>query len=347
MSETVIAPVAEAYRERLVPLRRSSARGARGLRFGWRPQRWWIELLTILLGYGLYEIVQGAAPVHRAVAFVHAHQVARWEAVLGVDAERSINRFANSHTWIALGTGYYYDSLHYLVTPSVLLWLWFFRRSAYGRWRSALVGASTASLAVFWAWAVAPPRLATPGIVDTLVVHHIMGTVESDGSEPLVNAYAAMPSLHVGWAVWCAAAIAGTASTRWRHLAWLYPLGTTFVVMATGNHYLLDGVGGLLVLLLGMVLTAHPARTIAPTGISAMYTNNRYSSTPVAAAGADSPKATSNAVAPASAIPVPAGVTTASVRARSTAKAANTTPGVADRPAACRQRANSAHCSRT
>ena len=257
----------------------------------WAPQAWWVEILTVLVGYGLYEIIQGAAPAHRTPAYQHAHQLIRFETWLHIDAEPSVNRFVNSYDWLASVAGYYYDSLHYLITPTVLLFIWFRRHNAYARWRSAIIAASIASLVVFWLWALAPPRMAQHGIIDTLVTRHIYGTVESKGASTLVNEFAAMPSLHVGWALWCAAAIVSTTNWRLRYLAWLYPVMTTLVVLGTGNHYLLDAAGGLLVLGIGIALTspaassadrevstpdwrrkrkaAQPATTSAPTGISA------------------------------------------------------------------------------
>jgi hypothetical protein len=60
----------------------------------------------------------------------------------------------------------------------------------------------------------------------------------------LANPYAAMPSLHVAWAVWCALAVVVATRTRWRHLAWLYPITTTLVVLATANHFVLDVAAG-------------------------------------------------------------------------------------------------------
>jgi hypothetical protein len=257
----------------------------------WATKAWWVEILTILAGYGLYEIVQGAAPAHRTSAFSHADQLIRFEHWLHLDVELSVNHFVNAHAALAYICGYYYDSLHYLVTPSVLLFIWLRRQNAYARWRSALVAASVASLLVFWLWSLAPPRMAQPGIIDTLVQRHIYGTVESNDPKTLVNNFAAMPSLHVGWALWCAAAVVSTTSWRFRQVAWLYPVLTTLVVMGTGNHYILDAAGGLLVLGIGIALTspaasesdrelrrplrrprrkvAQPATTSAPTGISA------------------------------------------------------------------------------
>jgi len=65
--------------------------------------------------------------------------------------------------------------------------------------------------------------------------------------------YAAMPSLHVAWAAWCAAALVTASRGRWRHLAWLYPAATAVVVLATANHFVLDAAAGLAVTGLGLL----------------------------------------------------------------------------------------------
>jgi hypothetical protein len=71
-----------------------------------------------------------------------------------------------------------------------------------------------------------------------------------------------MPSLHVAWAAWCAAAVVIATRGRWRHLAWLYPAATTFVVLASANHFVLDVAAGLAVMALGLLA----ARGIPVTG---------------------------------------------------------------------------------
>ena len=75
--------------------------------------------------------------------------------------------------------------------------------------------------------------------------------------------YAAMPSLHVAWAAWCAAAIVITTRSRWRHLAWAYPAATALVVLASASHFLLDAAGGLAVTALGMLAASRPGRLAA------------------------------------------------------------------------------------
>lgn len=227
--------------------------------FSWARQSWWIEILTIVGGYFVYELIQGAVPSRRDYAFHNGRVLHRVQVFLHIDLDEPVNHLVNRFEPLALGAGYYYDTLHYLITPSVLLLLWWRRPLQYARWRSALVGASIAALVVFYVYPVAPPRFVVPGITDTLVVHHIFGTVAQNGSPPkFVNDTAAMPSLHVGWALWCAATIVGVTAGRWRYLAWLYPVMTTLVVLGTGNHFLLDAVGGATVLGIGLALTATP-----------------------------------------------------------------------------------------
>jgi hypothetical protein len=84
-----------------------------------------------------------------------------------------------------------------------------------------------------------------------------------------VNLYAAMPSLHVAWATWCAVAVITATRSRWRHLAWLYPSAAVLVVLASANHFLLDAAGGLAVLGLGLLApqansAGHPTVTGEP-----------------------------------------------------------------------------------
>jgi hypothetical protein len=128
--------------------------------------------------------------------------------------------------------------------------------------------ASFAALFVFWTWPVAPPRLAVPGAVDTLVSRHLFGAANPHGVAGLIDNYAAMPSLHVGWALWCAIAVVAATRTAWRHLAWLYPVATTLVVITTANHYLVDAVAGaaLIVVALG-VAGVRPSVVARPLGL--------------------------------------------------------------------------------
>jgi PAP2 superfamily len=218
------------------------------------------ELATIAAGYAAYSLVRLAIRAGHQVAFTHAAQLWQAERRLHLTAEPFLNHLAAGHLIFAQASGYYYGLLHFLVTPLVLAWLYLRRPAAFARLRSALVLATAAATAVFWAWPVAPPRFSVPGMTDIMVAHDILSAAHPRGATSLVNLYAAMPSLHVGWAAWCALAVVTATRGRWRHLAWLYPAATTLVVLASANHFLLDAVGGLAVAGLGMLAAGPPAR---------------------------------------------------------------------------------------
>ena len=212
-------------------------------RLSWRRLPWLAEILSILAFYGVYMGIRFITPNRIGEAFEHASEVTSVESTLGVYHELAVNHFAARHHGLAVFATYYYVTLHYVVTTLVLVWLWRSRHRAYAPLRSALVFASAIALVLYAAWPLAPPRFAMTGAVDT--VDDVLS--QGHGVSSLVNQIAAMPSMHVGWALWCAVVVVTTVRTRWRHLAWLYPIVTTAVVVLTANHYLLDAVGGVVV----------------------------------------------------------------------------------------------------
>jgi hypothetical protein len=245
--------------------------GDRGVAPGWRGPLsrliWprlagWAELATVAAIYAFYEASRALASPRTAPAVTHARDVLKLEQLLHLDPELALNRALQSSDFLADTAGYYYSTLHFLVTPIVLVYLWWRRPLSYPRLRTTLVVATLAGLLTYVAWPVAPPRFATPGVTDTLAQQHVFG---AHGVSGVINQYAAMPSLHVGWAIWCAIAIEATSVGPWRHLAWLYPIATTMVVMSTGNHYSFDAVGGAVLILAAVALTARPAPPRPPS----------------------------------------------------------------------------------
>jgi hypothetical protein len=220
---------------------------------GW----WWLEIVAAVAGYELYDVVQAQTAGDAIPARRHALDVLHAERVLHIDAERWINHLATVHGWIALSCGYFYPVAHPFITGAVLIYLWRRRPASYPRFRTALVVASLAALLVYWLYPVAPPRFAEAGLTDTLTVHDIFGAAHVH--KGLVNLYAAMPSLHIAWSLWCAAAIALTGGSRWRQLAWLYPVFMTIVITTTANHFLLDAVAGAALMTVALFLVREPA----------------------------------------------------------------------------------------
>jgi PAP2 superfamily len=225
----------------------------RGL--AWRRLPAGLELAIIAAGYGAYSLVRGNLPAHRSVAYAHAQQIWQAERWLHINIEGSLNHFVAAHALLAETVGYYYGLLHFIVTPLLLAWLFLFRPVAFPRLRSALVITTLAAILVFWQWPLAPPRFTVPGMIDVLKVHNILGAANPHSVAGMMDLYAAMPSLHVAWATWCAIAVVMATRTRWRYLAWLYPMATTFVVLGTANHFVLDAVGGAAMVLLGLLVT--------------------------------------------------------------------------------------------
>jgi hypothetical protein len=240
-----------------------------------RAPRSWLRELALLavlyLGYTAARLVGGAT---LASATDHARELLAVERLLHLNIEATANSALSAVPVLAILASYWYSLLHYVVTPVALVWA-YRRRPLHYRWaRDALIVASGIGLVVFALIPMAPPRM-MPGFVDTLASTAHVGWWGGDASAPrglgaLTNQLAAMPSLHVGWAVWVAW-VGRLATRRWvRLLALAYPVGTTLVVVATANHYLLDAVAGAAVVAVGIRVArrrherhAHPARARA------------------------------------------------------------------------------------
>ncbi|QES52346.1 hypothetical protein DEJ50_11720 [Streptomyces venezuelae] len=227
-----------------------------------RPTRWWAELLLLGLLYGAYSGGRLLARGDVQLAIDHGLAILHYEHVLGMDFERPLNRLFTAQTWIGVPADFVYASLHYLVTPAVLIWLWFRRPAHYRAARTWLALSTLLGLVGFTLMPTCPPRLldAAHGFTDTMAQYSTYGWWGAEASAPrgmgsFTNQYAAMPSLHVGWALWCGVML-------WMHgrkplakaAGVLYPLVTTVVVMGTANHYFLDAVAGAAVMGAGFLL---------------------------------------------------------------------------------------------
>jgi hypothetical protein len=203
---------------------------------------WWGEAFVAVAFYLLYDAVQSLTQSAASTGAAHGLDIIHAERVLHIWAEPDVNRWATGHHWISLIAGYDYSVAHVAVTGAVLAYLWWRHPRVEVTLRNAIVGMSLAALVVYWLFPVSSPRFVVPGLADTLIRNDILGARHSYNG--FVNLYAAMPSLHVAWAIWSAAAIVIALRSRWRLLAWLYPCWTTFVVVATANHYFLDAAAG-------------------------------------------------------------------------------------------------------
>jgi hypothetical protein len=220
-------------------------------------------LASLYLAYSLTRAV-GAQDVGSARH--RADDVLRLEGAVHLDVESQLNATVTELAWLAVPMDYWYALLHYVVTPAALGWLYFRQRSRYTRCRNAIVIASVLGLLGYLLFPTAPPRLMGGPYLDTLARYAHMGWWTEHASAPsglgdLTNELAAMPSLHVGWAVWVAWALhSHVRRTLGRAVLLSYPLLTTAVVVCTGNHWLLDCLVGLLVVVAGIAVAGLVAR---------------------------------------------------------------------------------------
>ncbi|MCX4860658.1 phosphatase PAP2 family protein [Streptomyces canus] len=210
-----------------------------------------LELLLIRVTYAAYQQVRlaatgGSNSAGRATAEEHGRQILDLERLVHIDIEHWANHAVVKVDWLRNFFDFYYESFHFVVPLSVLALLYWRRPGDY-RWARASLGFATLlALVGFWLYPLAPPRLMPAlGVIDT--VHGVQDFSKPDYGTltALTNQYAAMPSLHFGWSLWCGVVIAIIAPRWWmKGLGLLHPLFTVSAIVATGNHWVLDAVGG-------------------------------------------------------------------------------------------------------
>jgi hypothetical protein len=114
--------------------------------------------------------------------------------------------------------------------------------------------------------------------IDTVAKHHTWGSMASGDMASVSNQFAAMPSMHIGWSLWCGLTIAFLARRRWvRVVALLYPLVTLVVIVASANHFFMDAVAGAACTGIGLLSSrlvygrwvfAFPRNTAEPTTLT-------------------------------------------------------------------------------
>ena len=222
--------------------------------------RWWVEVAIIAVFYGLYTLVRdinGDKPVSYDRALTNAHRIISLERHLGVFSEASLQRlFLHDRDFMRFWDGFY-GTVHFLAVAGVLLYLFFRRPGMYRLWRNTLAFTTGLALIGFFFVPLLPPRLlpASYGFDDTLRTIGGLWDFSSGAVDKVSNQFAAMPSLHTGWSLWCALAIGACIKPVWGRAALLvYPAATVFCIVITANHYFADAAGGVVTLAVGFGL---------------------------------------------------------------------------------------------
>ncbi|MEW2546795.1 bifunctional glycosyltransferase 87/phosphatase PAP2 family protein [Streptomyces sp. NPDC047002] len=216
-----------------------------------------LELLVIRVGYSAYSWIRLAAAADPATAEAHGREVHGLERALHIDMEHWANHAVVHAGWLRNFFDFYYETFHFAF-PLAILAVLFWRSPADYRWaRASLSFATVLALAGFWFFPLAPPRL-MPGLgfIDTVHGPQDLAHPSYGAMTAVTNQYAAMPSLHFGWSLWCGVTVVVLAPKLWMKLiALLDPLFTLSAIIATGNHWVLDAVGGATVVAAGFALT--------------------------------------------------------------------------------------------
>ncbi len=203
--------------------------------------------------YSIWRVARVLPLKHNAGAIDRARVINDWQQALYLPSEIGVQHFVIAHDWLARFVNYYYAAIH---VPSIiifLIWLFTFHRDHYLRWRTGLV-ILTAFCLVIRFIRVAPPRFVPELEFVSLASRYgldVYGPVGTGVSDQ----FAAMPSIHVGWA-----AVVGlgmfAASKYWplRALGIFHLLFTIFVVAATGHHWWADGIVALALLGVGIAM---------------------------------------------------------------------------------------------
>ncbi|GAA1609083.1 phosphatase PAP2 family protein [Kribbella sancticallisti] len=219
----------------------------------WRVVREAVLLATL---FGVYSLGRQFAAGHTGSAFGNAREVLSFQRLLHLPDEAAIQQAGLQVPHLIEGANLYYAAVHAPLTAAVLLWLSIWRPMAYPRVRWTMVSLTGLATIGHILFPLAPPRM-MPGFVDTGLKfgQSVYGPQSSGG---VANQFAAMPSLHVGWAALIALAMILITRTKWRWLWLLHPIITVAVVVVTANHYWLDGIVVLILLAVSLPLLLRP-----------------------------------------------------------------------------------------
>jgi PAP2 superfamily protein len=230
-----------------------------------------IQLLLLAAAYWAWRHARGAVDGGMGLSFSHARDIVSAERSLGLLIEPSIQHWAVSAGWPAEVARWGYANLHFKGSCLMLAVLYFRYRSSFGFVRNAVFAAMAISVIGYALFPTAPPRFLPELGLDPSSSVTGNNPLLSNPGDALFNPFAAVPSMHVGLSVILAGSLAMLVRTPvLRGLLFAYPLLMTFVVVASGNHFWLDAVLGLVTaaLAIGVALLLarlHPDWSFAPS----------------------------------------------------------------------------------
>ncbi|MCW2770100.1 MAG: phosphatase family protein [Aeromicrobium sp.] len=225
------------------------------------------QAVVVVSAIAAYFGVRGFTEGSADEAVRHASNIVEWEQHLGLYVEKALAEPVASSPVLATMANWVYIWGHWPVITATMLWTGIWHRKAFVRLRDAMIVSGLLGMMIFVAYPVAPPRLAGLGFVDTVSERSLSYRVLQPPA--FVDQYAAMPSLHAGWNVLVGIAIVSSASSlALRVFGLVMPALMAVAVMATANHYVLDVIAGVVLVLVGhlaaLVLGRRRTRRLRP-----------------------------------------------------------------------------------
>jgi membrane-associated phospholipid phosphatase len=205
------------------------------------------QIVLFCGAYYVYRIVRGIVDGQAVAAFEHARQLIHIEQSMGLFFEPSVQHWAEGQDWPITFANWMYVNSHFVITTTFLAWLYLARNRAFYFVRNMFLVAMGLALVLYVLYPTAPPRFMPEfGFRDT--VADFVGQAAEDNANLLYNPFAAVPSMHVAFSLMIGIPAVMLVKHRALKVLWaIYPAVVSFVVIATGNHFWVDGALGALV----------------------------------------------------------------------------------------------------
>jgi len=219
---------------------------ARFLPHGWRDL--FRQLLLFCGAYWLYRIVRGMTDGRVAESFQNARDLIGLERAMGLFVEPAVHAWAQGSDVVIDGASWMYVNSHFTVTTVTLAFIYLRRNASFYFIRNMFMVAMAIALVLYAAYPTAPPRFMPEWGFSDSVARFTGLTAEGSSADALYNPFAAVPSMHMAFALMLGVPMASMARRRWVKALWLsYPGFVGFVVVATANHWWFDAFLGAVV----------------------------------------------------------------------------------------------------
>jgi len=210
------------------------------------------QILLFCGAYYLYRIVRGLVDGRAQAAFDNARELISVERTLGLFSEPAIHAWAEGTEWLIDFASWMYVNSHFTITVVTLAFIYLYRNASFYFIRNMFMIAMGIALVGYMAYPTAPPRFMPEWGFSDSVADFTGVAPDSASANMLFNPFAAVPSMHVAFALMLGLPMAKMAKRNWTKVLWLvYPIVVTFVVVATANHWWMDAILGALTAAVG------------------------------------------------------------------------------------------------